>query len=99
MSNAVLNTLQEKNIFLITVPVNLTCLFQSLDVNGGPNGYVKRALKNKFCEWYSDQITQLLDEEQDIDAIDIPLKLSIIKSLYAKWMIEIYNHTTDAAMR
>ena len=40
MTNNVLKILKD-NIFLRTVPANLTYLFKSLDVQGGPNGYVK----------------------------------------------------------
>ena len=49
MTNVVLNTLQENGIFLITVPANLTYLFQPPDLHDGPNGYVKRVMKNTFC--------------------------------------------------
>ena len=84
MTHVVLNTLQE-NIFLITVPAHLKYLFQSLDVHGGPNGYVKHFIKNKFVKGtpikslkhHSNQITQTLGEEQGIDAIDIPLTFQL----------------------
>lgn len=96
MTENVLKFLRDKHIILRTVPANLTYLFQPLDVQGGPNGYVKRLMKKKFTDWYANQITQALDAGQEIDTIDIPLKLSIVKPLHAKWLIEMYNEmTTD----
>lgn len=67
----VLITLQENNVVLITVPTNLKYLLKSLDVNDETNGYVNCFINNKFCEWYSDQILEALDEGQKIDGIDI----------------------------
>ena len=40
MTNNVLKILKD-NISLRAVPANLTYLFKSLEVQGGPNGYVK----------------------------------------------------------
>ena len=95
MTDRVVSTLQHNNIILITVPANLTYLFQPLDVQGGPNGYVKRYMKKNFCDWYASQITYALDEGKEIDEIEVPLKLSIVKPLHAKWFIEMYNHMTN----
>ena len=39
--------------------------------------------KNKFCEWYSIQVTQALDTGNEIDEVEIPLKLSLLKPLHA----------------
>ena len=95
MTDNVLKILEESNIITITVPANLTYLFQPLDVQGGPNGYVKHLMKNKFCDWYARQITQEMDKGTDLEEIEVPLKLSIIKPLHAKWFIEMYNHMTS----
>ena len=99
MTERVLQVLSDNNIILQTVPANLTYLFQPLDVQGGPNGYAKRLMKKKFTDWYADQITRAMDDGQEIDSIDIPLKLSIIKPLHAKWVIEMYNEMTSAGGR
>ena len=99
MTCAVRELLNENHILLEKVPANLKYLFQPLDVQGGPNGYVKRFMKKKFTLWYSDQVIRALDESKDIKDVEISLKLSIVKPLYAKWLIEMYNHMTSSEGR
>ena len=48
-------------------------------------------MKKQSTDWYTDHITNAMYEDQELESIDIPSKLSIIKKLYAKWLIEIYN--------
>ena len=84
MTCAVRELLNENHILLEKVPVNLTYLFQPLDVQGVPNSYVKRFMKKKFTLWYSDQVIRAIDEGKDIKDVEIRLKLSIAKPLHAK---------------
>ena len=99
MTCAVRELLNENHILLEKVSVNLTYLFQPLDVQGGPNGYVKRFMKKKFTLWYSDQVIRALDEGKDIKDVEISLKLSIVKPLHAKWLIEMYDYITSSEGR
>ena len=46
-------------------------------------------MKKKFTNWYVDRITQVMDKGQELEQIEIPLKLSIVRPLHAKWLIEI----------
>ena len=96
MMDAVKKVLKENRILLEKVPANLTYLFQPLDVQGGPNGYVKRMMKNKFTLWYADQIDQALDAGAALSNIEVSLKLSTVKPVHAKWILEVYNHMTSA---
>ena len=96
MTYAVRKLLNENHILLEKVPTNLTYLFQPLDVQGGSNGYVKGFMKKRFTLSYSDQVIRALDEGKDIKDIDISLKLSIVKPLHNKWLIEAYNHMTSS---
>ena len=96
MTDTVKKVLKENRILLEKVPANLTYLFQPLDVQGGPNGYVKRMMKNKFILWYADQIDQALDAGTTLSNIEVSLKLSTVKPLHAKWILEVYNHMTSA---
>ena len=52
MTDPVLKVLSN-NILLQSVLVNFTYLFQTLDLQGGPNGFVKRLMKKKFGDWWS----------------------------------------------
>ena len=96
MTDTVKKVLKENRILLEKVLANLTYLFQPLDVQGGPNGYVKRMMKNKFILWYADQIDQALDAGTTLSNIEVSLKLSTVKPLHAKWILEVYNHMTSA---
>ena len=53
-------------------------------------------MMKKFTNWYRDQVTQTMDKGQELEQIEIPLKLSIVKPLHAKWLIEMYNEMTSA---
>ena len=99
MTCAVRELSNENHILLEKVLANLTYLFQPLNVQGGPNGYVKRFMKKKFTLWYSDQGIRALDEDKDIKDVEISLKLSIVKPLYFKWLIEMYNHMASSEGR
>ena len=65
MTCAVRELLNENHILPGKVPANLTYLFQSLGIQGGPNGYVKRFMEKAFTLWYSDQVIHALDEGKD----------------------------------
>ena len=99
MTCAVRELLNENHTLLEKVPANLTYLFQPLDVQGGPSGYVKHFMKKTFKLWYSDQVMRALDEGKDIKDVEISLKLLIVKPFHAKWLIEIYNHMTSSQRR
>ena len=43
----------------------------------------------KFNNWYSWQISKQLDEGKLLYAIDVLLKLSLLKHVYAEWMVEL----------
>ena len=53
-------------------------------------------MKKKFTNWYADQTTQVMDKGQELEQIEIPLRLLIVKPLHGKWLIEIYNKMTSA---
>ena len=75
MTSPVLKVLLNNNILLQSFPANFTYLFQSLDVQGGPNGFVKRLMKRKFTDWYASQITLAMEEGKELETIEVPLIL------------------------
>ena len=95
MTDAVKETLKKNHVILQKVPANLTYSFQPLDVQGGPNGYAKRFMKDKFTVWYSDKVQRQMDTGKVLELIDIDFKLSILKPLHAKWLLELFNRMTS----
>ena len=94
MNSPVLKVLSNNNILLQSVPANFIYLFQPFDVQGGPNGFLKRLMKRTFTDWYANQITLAMEEGKELKTIEVPLKLSNIKPLHAEWLIEMYNEMT-----
>ena len=86
MTQPVIDLLKENNIFLVHVPPNMTHLYQPLDLT--PNRSAKPFFKRKFTEWYSYEITRLLDAGTKLDDIEVKLKLTILKPLHASWIID-----------
>lgn len=50
MTSSVLKVLSDNNTLLKNVPADITYLFQPLDVQGGPNRFVKRLMKKMFTD-------------------------------------------------
>ena len=51
-------------------------------------------MKRQFTDWYASQITLSIEEGKQLETIEVPLKLSNIKSLHAIWLTEMYNEMT-----
>ena len=52
-------------------------------------------MKQKFTNWYSSEVMRELDKGNDLEAIEIKLKLSVKKPLHAAWGIDLYNYFTS----
>ena len=81
-TNAVFSLLQENNICFVIVPPNYT---DTLDVSA--NKPAKEFLRSKFQAWYADKIASQLEEARPVD-----LKLSTMKPIGAKWMIQLFDY-------
>ena len=64
-------------------------MFQPLDLT--VNKFAKNFAKQRFSEWFSRQIDIGLGNGQELDNIHIDYKLSNLKALHAKWLIDVYN--------
>ena len=96
-TDAVFKKLKKNNILVSLVPANMTHLFQPLDLT--VNGYFKQCMKRKFIEWYSNEVMMRLDDGENLESIEIKFKLSTMKPLHAKWLMEAYDHMTTATGR
>ena len=92
----VLDLYKESNIVVALVPANMTNHLQPLDLT--VNSYVKRFMRVKFNSWYSSQLRRQLDEGKQLQDIDAPLRLSILKLFHAEWLVDCYNHMTTTAV-
>ena len=99
MTSPVLKVLSNNNILLQSVPANFTYLFQPLDVQEGPNGFVKTLMKRKFTDWHASQIILTMEEGKELETMEVPLKLCNIKTLHAKWLTEMCNEMTSDKSR
>ena len=81
---------QESNCELAIVPHNLANKFQSLGIS--INQSAKKFISNKFNTWYSDRVSKQLSDGVAPAEVKVSLKLSDLKPLYARWIVETYNH-------
>ena len=80
----------ENNCNVVIVPHNLINKFQPLDLS--VNKAEKSFIQNKYNGWFADQVfTQLQDGKDPID-VKISSKLSNLKPIHARWIVDWYNH-------
>ena len=80
----------KNNCELVIVPHNLTNKFQPLDIS--INQSAKKFISNKFNAWYVDRVSKQLSNGVIPGDVKVSLKLSDLKPLHARWIVEIYNH-------
>ena len=97
VTQMVLDLYKESNIVGVLVPANMTNHLQPLDLT--VNGYMKRFMRAKSNSWYSSQLRRHLDEGKQLQDIDFPLRLSILKPFHAEWLADCYNQMTTTAGR
>ena len=93
ITDDVISFLRDSNIHYVLVPNNMTQLFQPLDLT--VNKHCKSYLKRLFSEWYAQQIENQLSLGKKVAEIKIEFRLTTLKPLYAKWLVEYYNEITS----
>ena len=93
MTDPVTQALKDNNIILVKIPPKMTHIYQPLDLTVNPSA--KAFFKRKFAEWYSKEIHKQLVEGKEIDQVDVVLRLSGLKPLHAKWIVEFYDDMTS----
>ena len=75
------------------VPHNLTNEFQPLDISA------KKAAKSfvfdKYNSWLANEVSKQLRAGKEVVNVEVSLKLSVIKSLHAKWIVDLYKTLKD----
>ena len=80
----------ENNCDVVIVPHNLTNKFQPLDLS--ENTVAKSFIQNKYNDWFADQVFTQLQNGKDPTDVKISSKLSDLKPIHARWIVDWYNH-------
>ena len=91
MTDMVKSKLTALSIDLVAVPANLTHFFQPLDLT--VNGAEKKLARKEFIQYYSTAVQQQLQSGKEIE---VDLRMSVIKTLHAQWLVNIYFYFTSA---
>ena len=67
----------------------------TLDLN--VNDHAKAFLKGKFECWYAQQITKQFEDGSSVYDVKVPLKLSVIILIHAKWLLRLYDHLGNSS--
>ena len=54
-------------------------------------------MKNEFAKWYMQQVDNALQVGTKLEDINIEFRLSVIKLLHTKWLVEYCNHISSEA--
>ena len=84
------------NCELVIVPHNLTNKFQPLDLT--INQKAKKFVSNQFIKRYAEGVSRQLRNEKSPGYVKVSLKLSDLKPLYAKWVVEIYEYLKESVI-
>ena len=87
--SAVKDLLKKNDIIAIHIPNNHTNLFQPLDIS--VNKSIKCFIADKYQDWYAEEVLQQLNRAVAAHDVEADVKLSIMKLLHAKWIIEMYH--------
>ena len=81
-----LDVLKDNNFLSTKIPPNLTHVLQPHDLT--VNKFAKDFMKGKFNTWFSRQISLGLENGVELDDIEVDYRLSVLKPLHAKWLVE-----------
>ena len=93
MTATVIQKLSLCNIQLVAVPANMTHFFQPLDLT--VTGSAKKFMKNRFVVYYSTSVKQQLDDRKQLEDVEVDFRLTVIKPLHARWLVDMFNFLTS----
>jgi len=77
--------LKDNLIEFVYISACCTSELQPLDADGGPNGKLKRLLKNEFSLWYSEELMDKLELGSERIISKPNLNVSFLKPMHALW--------------
>ena len=90
LTERVTQTLEENNIQSVLIPATHTGELQPMDIS--VNKVVKSFIRNRFSEWYTEQVTEQFYSDDD-NPVD--LSAARMKCLGAQWMLQLYEDLAD----
>ena len=81
------------NIVHELVPVNMTNLFQPLDIT--VNRVAKNIVRRCYSSYYSGEVMKQISAGIAPRDVKVNLKLSKIKPLHAEWLVKVYTEMQD----
>ena len=78
------------NCEIVIVPHNLTNKFQPLELS--VNKAAKAYVSEKYNVWMANEISKQIKEGIAPPDVKVSLKLSVIKPLHAKWIVDLHRH-------
>ena len=88
--------LEEHNVHVVRLPPNCTDRLQPMDIS--VNKAAKDFLRQKFNDWYVEQIAAQLEDGEDTDPLQVqPINLTsaVMKSVGARWIVQMYEYIHD----
>ena len=67
----------------------MTSNFQVLDLT--VNKFIKGIIMDKFNKWFAETLRKELDVGKPLDEISIKFRLTTMKPLHAKWVINAFK--------
>ena len=81
--------LRKNKIVYKYVPNKMTSNFQVLDLT--VNKFIKGIIMDKFNKWFAETLRKELDVGKPLDEISIKFRLTTMKPLHAKWVINAFK--------
>ena len=89
----VLTLLNNNNVHTCLLPPNTTDRLQPMDIS--VNKPAKDYIKQKFDEWYSEEVMKQLEDSDTAQVQPVRLPLPAMKELGAKWLVDMASYIAD----
>ena len=93
VTNSISALLEAHNIHVCLLPANTTDLLQPMDIT--VNKPAKDFLKQKFEQWYSDEVVKQLNAISDIESAELQPVNLCMAAVSAQWMVEMAEYIAD----
>ena len=98
VTDKVISLLEKCHLHICLLPANTTDLLQPMDVS--VNKPAKSFLNKQFAEWYSEQLLQQIENQNEVPVSDVvlePVDLSLarMKDISTNWLVEMWEYIVD----